>query len=154
MIKKERTIYSVNSLYLIFGKKNGYFEENDGNKNLTLVSTNEKKKKKKIKKYDELWIEIRNLIRPITKNLDDYDEKYMKIECDSDGNLPLNKTIEIPIVTMAVRGVFHENNKYYQQVFLDECLYKIYSKNELKEIDIKNRVFSYFDNIIEGTKIN
>ena len=47
MIKKERTIYSVNSLYLIFGKKNGYFEENDGNKNLTLVSTNEKKKKKK-----------------------------------------------------------------------------------------------------------
>ena len=47
MIKKERTIHSVNSLYLIFGKKNGYFEENDGNKNLTLVSTNEKKKKKK-----------------------------------------------------------------------------------------------------------
>ena len=28
------------------------------------------------------------------------------------------------------------------------------SKNELKEIDIKNRVFYYFDDIINGTKIN
>ena len=28
------------------------------------------------------------------------------------------------------------------------------SKNELKEIDIKNRVCCYFDDIINGTKIN
>ena len=28
------------------------------------------------------------------------------------------------------------------------------SKKELKEIDIKNRVFYYFDDIINGTKIN
>ena len=75
--------------------------------------------------YEELWIKIRDLIRSITKNLDDYDEKYMKIKFDSDGNLPLNKTTEIPIVTIVVRVVFHENNKYYPQFSLDECLYKI-----------------------------
>ena len=28
------------------------------------------------------------------------------------------------------------------------------SKNELKEIDIKNGVYYYFDDIIKGTKIN
>ena len=28
------------------------------------------------------------------------------------------------------------------------------SKNELKEIDIKNRVCYYFDDVINGTKIN
>ena len=28
------------------------------------------------------------------------------------------------------------------------------SKNKLKEIDIKNRVCYYFDDIINGTKIN
>ena len=28
------------------------------------------------------------------------------------------------------------------------------SKNELKEIDIKNCVYYYFDGIIKGTKIN
>ena len=32
------------------------------------------KAKKKKKKYEELWSKIRNLIRSITKNSDDYDE--------------------------------------------------------------------------------
>ena len=35
------------------------------------------------------------------------------------------KMIEILIVTIIFRAAFHENNKYYPQVFLDECLYKI-----------------------------
>ena len=41
-----------------------------------------------------------------TKNLDDYDEKYMKIKFDSDGNLSLTKIIVIPIVTIVIRAVF------------------------------------------------
>ena len=49
----------------------------------------------------------------------------MKLKFDSDDNLPLNKTIEIPTITVVVRAVFHENNKHYPQFFLDECLYKI-----------------------------
>ena len=32
--------------------------------------------------------------------------KNMKIKFDSDDNLPLNKTIEIPIVAIVVRAVF------------------------------------------------
>ena len=101
-------------MYLIFGKVNGYLEEINGNKYLTLVPTNESKEKIK---YEKLLIKIRDLIRSITKNLDDYDEKYLKIKFDSDVNLSLNKTIEIPIVTIVVPAVFHENNKYYPQVF-------------------------------------
>ena len=84
-----------------------------------LVPTN--KNKEKIK-YEELWIKIRDLSRSITKNSDDHHEKYMKIEFDSDKNIRLNKTMEIPTVTVVVRAVFHENDKYYPQVFLDECL--------------------------------
>ena len=49
----------------------------------------------------------------------------MKIKCNLDDELPLNKTIEIPSMIIAVRAVFHENNKYYPQVFLGECLYKL-----------------------------
>ena len=48
----------------------------------------------------------------------------MKIKFDSD-DLPLNKTIEIHNATIIIRAVFHENNKYYPKVFLDECLYKL-----------------------------
>ena len=98
-------------MYLIFGKVNGYLEEINGNKYLTLVPTNESKEKIK---YGKLLIKIRDLIRSITKNLDDYDEKYLKIKFDSDVNLSLNKAIEIPIVTIVVPAVFHENNKYPQ----------------------------------------
>ena len=61
----------------------------------------------------------------ITKNSDNYDEQYMKIKSNSDDELPLNKTIETPTITIAVRAVFHENNKNYPQVSFDECLYKL-----------------------------
>ena len=40
---------------------NGYFEEINVNKYLTLVPTNDSKEK--IKKYEELWIKIRDVIR-------------------------------------------------------------------------------------------
>ena len=51
-------INSVNPLCLIFKKINGYFEEINGSKYLTLVPTNESKDK--IRKYKELWIKIRD----------------------------------------------------------------------------------------------
>ena len=38
-------VNSVNPLYLIFNKVNGYFEEINGNKYLTLVPTNESEAK-------------------------------------------------------------------------------------------------------------
>ena len=81
--------------------------------------------KAKKKKYEELRIKIRDWIRSITKNVDDYDEKYMKIKFNSDDNLPLSKIIEIPTIAIVTSLIFLENNKYYPQVFFDECLYKI-----------------------------
>ena len=38
---------------------------------------------------------IRDLIRSITRNSDDYDEKSMKIKSNLDDKLPQNKRIEI-----------------------------------------------------------
>ena len=110
-------------MYLIFYDMNGYFEEINENKYPTLVPINESKEK--IKKYEELWIKIRDLIRSKSKSSDDYDEKYIKIKYDSDDNLPLNEMVEVPMVTIVVRAVFHGNIKYYPQVCLDECLRNI-----------------------------
>ena len=58
-------INSVNSLYLIFSKINGYFKEINKNKYMRLVPTNESKEV--IKKYEELWSKIRDLTGLITK---------------------------------------------------------------------------------------
>ena len=38
-------INSLNPLYLVFNKANGHFKENNRNKHLTLVPTNESKEK-------------------------------------------------------------------------------------------------------------
>ena len=40
---------------------NGYFEETNGNKYLTLVPTNESKEQ--MRRYEELWSKIIDLIR-------------------------------------------------------------------------------------------
>ena len=61
----------------------------------------------------------------MTRKSGDYDEKYMKIKFNSDDELPLNKMIELPTMTVVVRAIFLENSKYYQQALLDECLYKL-----------------------------
>ena len=97
-------INSVNPLYLIFSKVNGYFQEINKNKYLMLLSANESKEK--IKKYEEFWSKIRDLIRLITRNSDDYNEKYMKIKFNSDDELPLNKTKEIPSMIMVLELFF------------------------------------------------
>ena len=61
----------------------------------------------------------------MNKNSNDYDGKYMKIKFNLDNKLSLNKMMEVSSMTIVVRVVFHENNKYYPQVFLDECPYKL-----------------------------
>ena len=58
---------------------------------MTLLPTNENKDI--IKKYDEMWSKIRDLISSITESSDDYYEKYIKIKFNLDDELPLNKTI-------------------------------------------------------------
>ena len=52
---------SINPLYLTFSKVNGYFEEINKNKYLTLIPTNESKEK--IKAYEERRSKIKDLIR-------------------------------------------------------------------------------------------
>ena len=52
---------------------NGNFEDINKNKYLTLAPSNESKEK--IKKYEELRSKIKDLIRSVTKNADNYDKK-------------------------------------------------------------------------------
>ena len=53
-------INSVNPLYLIIDKVDGYIKEKNGNKYLTLVFTD--KNKEVLIKYTDLWDKIKNLV--------------------------------------------------------------------------------------------
>ena len=108
-------INSVNPLYLIIGKVDGCVEEKNGNKYLTLVSTD--KNKAVLIKCIELWDKIKNLIKNTNDKPGDYDKKYLKIKFHSDDNLPLNKILKIHNMKIVIRSVFQEDGNYYLQLF-------------------------------------
>ena len=42
----------------------------------------------------------------------------MKIEFDSNDNLPLNKMLKFSVLTIIIRSVFEKDGKFYPQTFL------------------------------------
>ena len=109
-------------MYLTVNAANGYTEEENGSKYLVLDSTD--KNKEVLKKYTELWDEIKNLIKRINGGKEGkYKNNFMKIKFSSDDNLPLGRILKLSMLTIAVRSVFEEDSKYYLQIFLGEYLY-------------------------------
>ena len=47
----------------------------------------------------------------------------MEIKSHLDDNLPLNKTLKLCNMIIVITAFFHEDNKYFPQVFLDKCLH-------------------------------
>ena len=102
-------------MYLIINEVDGYFEEINGNKYLTLVSTD--KNKEVLTKYTKLWDGIKNSIEKINNKSGEYGKDFMKIKFNSDDNLPLNKTLKIYHMTIVIRFVFEEDGKYNPKFF-------------------------------------
>ena len=66
------TIITVKPSYISINKINGYIEESNGNKKSTPVFTDESKAI--LKKHEELWNKIRDLLRSITNNSNEYNK--------------------------------------------------------------------------------
>ena len=114
---------------------NGYIEEKNKNKCLIFNSTDESKEL--LKKYSDVWSEIKNRIDAINSCECDYEKGFMKIKFNSDNNLPLKKPLKFHIMTIAIRSVFEEDGKLYLQVFLDDALYELSIKNVISKQGIK-----------------
>ena len=76
-------------------------------------------------------IKVKNIIQKIIKKINDYgqlikyDENYMKIKFNTDDNIPLNKIIYFPTIIIIIRSITKKDDKYYPQLFLDDCLYEV-----------------------------
>ena len=87
--KEEYKINSVNPLYLLIWKIDGYIEEKKGNEFLNIAST--ENNGEVLKKYKEVLNRIKSCIEKINNNKSgEYQKDYMKIKFDSDAKLPLN----------------------------------------------------------------
>ena len=80
-----------------------------------------------IKKYQEVFDGIKEIIKKINGYSQPikYDDTYMKIKFNTDDNIPLNKIIYFPMITIIIRSITQKDGKYYPQLFLDECLYEV-----------------------------
>ena len=118
--KTQCHVFSVNPLYLMINKIKGHFEEVDGDKYLIFSSKNGDI----MPKYQEVFDGIKEII----KKINDYgqpikhDDNYVKIKFKADDNIPLNKIIYFPTITIIIRSVTKKDDKYYPQLFLDNGL--------------------------------
>ena len=109
-------INSVNPLYLMIHSATGYLKEKYGEKYLILEST---------EKCDEVFSGIKKEIETINcgKELF-YEKNYARIGVNTDDDVPLNKALNFPTLTIIIRCAFQEYEKLYPQIYLDECLHK------------------------------
>ena len=68
---------------------------------------------------------IKNLVKKIENESAEYGKDFMWIKFNSDDNIPLNKLLKLHDMTIVIRSIFKEDDKYYPQVFLVECLYEL-----------------------------
>ena len=72
--------------------------------------------------YTRIWEEIKKVINKVDE-FSNYDEKYDVISFDTDDILSLNSIINIYSVTIIIKSVFKDNNKFYPQIYLTNCRY-------------------------------
>ena len=117
-----------NFLYLSFNKVDAYIEYNpieDDSKAKYLVFPFTDKNREALENYTELWDKIKDQIETINgDNPIEYEKDFMKARFESNDDLPLNKILNIPVYIMIVNSVFQEDNNYYSEVLLYECLYE------------------------------
>ena len=68
-----------------------------------------------IKEYVQSTIIKDNLIKT---------DGFDKTRLSSDINLPLGKLIEFKVLSIIIKCVIKKNDKYYPEIYLDECLYR------------------------------
>ena len=64
--KPEHKINSVNPIYLLINRIDGFFEEKDGDKDLNISSTG--RNSKVLRKYSEVWNGIKDSIKKVNNS--------------------------------------------------------------------------------------
>ena len=122
--KDEYKINSVNPLYFLVNRIDGFIEEKEGDKYLNIASTD--RNSEVLKKYLEVWNGIKDSIEKINDiKSGEYDKDYIKIQFNSDDDFPLNKQLNFLSLTIIIRNVLRKMVNITLKFFLDDCLYEV-----------------------------
>ena len=107
------TLYGVRPLHIIFEKVDGYIRKYDGTKYLALFHSDES--------YERIFDKIRYPVMLKSNISDVSSHKFMKIQINSDDDLPLEKTLNIHNVAILFKSLFNKiRNHYYYHKFLEK----------------------------------
>ena len=109
-------------MYFVINRLIGYIEEIEGSSDKYLVVSKNVRNKNINSVLDTIWGSIKNKIEDII-NPNIKIKDYGKFKFNSDIDLPLDTTIEFRSIVINVNCVIEEDNGYYPEIYLNECLY-------------------------------
>ena len=108
--------YENGGFYLTIDNIKGYFSFSNNMVLLDMIISNDDQKNN----YHQVWKEIFKIVDNGNGELKLH-EKFVL----SDSNIPTDKIIKIPSVTIVIKSLLEKNNKFYLELSLNHCLYKL-----------------------------
>ena len=118
-IKVHQVRYENGGFYLTIDNIKGYFSFGNNMVLLDMIFSNDDQKNK----YHQVWKEIFKIVRP--KELGNEKLKIHEKIVLFDSDMPTDKIIKIPSVTIVIKSLLEKNNKFYLELSLNHLSYKL-----------------------------
>ena len=118
-IKVHQVRYENGGFYLTIDNIKGHFSFGNNMVLLDMIFSNDDQKNK----YHQVWKEIFKIVRP--KELGNEELKIHEKIVLFDSDIPTDKIIKIPSVTIVIKSLLEKNNKFYLELSLNHSPYKL-----------------------------
>ena len=115
-IKVHQVRYENGGFFLTIDNIKGYFSFNDNIVVLDMIFSNDDQKNK----YHQVWTEIFKNVNDGNGELKIHEKILL-----SDSDILTDKIIKIPSITIVIKSLIENNNKFYLELLLNHCLYEI-----------------------------
>ena len=111
--------YENGGFYLTIGNIKGYFSFSNNIVLLNMIFSNDDQKNK----YHQVWKEIFKIVS--SKELENKELKIHNKIVLSNSDIPTDKIIKIPSITIVIKSLLEKNNTFYLELSLNHLSYKL-----------------------------
>ena len=108
--------YENGGFYLTINNLRGYFNFNNNHSILTMLFDDINKQNK----YYQVWKDILEVINRGQGELKLHEKVVLH-----DGDFPIKQVFKIHSITIVIKSLIEKNNKFYLELSLNHCLYKV-----------------------------
>ena len=111
--------YENGGFYLTVGDIKGYFSFSNNTVLLNIIISNDDQKNK----YHQVWKEMFKIVDNGNGELNLHEKVVL-----SDSDIPTNRIIKIPSVTIVIKSLIEKDNKFYLELALNHLSYQTLKK--------------------------